>query len=252
MPYRRVRRTLAISCEAVPAVSDQRGHEAAPSATASNDWRPGAAESLVSFIALFGGHLLASRTLSCPSACSFSRTNDSDLLTLDHASDDVRHAWHHEQQREGAPPRAMGTNRDAQLRREERAHDEVPTEISRGHSRGTYDITRLVGRAATCQPATDRRHSEAVPDPDLPPTGRQEQHQRGGYGEARSNSEARRQAGGHVVHRTLAISCEAVPAVPGQRGHEAAPLVGYSPNQPGAAESLVCFIALFGRTALLA
>ncbi len=49
-----VRRTLAISCEAVPAVSSLRGHEAAPPATASNAWRPGAAESLVSFIALFG------------------------------------------------------------------------------------------------------------------------------------------------------------------------------------------------------
>ncbi len=52
------------------------------------------------------------------------------------------------------------------------------------------------------------------------------------------------------VHRTPAISCEAVPAVPRRRGHEAAPLVRYSRNQPGAAESLVSFIALFGGSAL--
>jgi hypothetical protein len=50
----------------------------------------------------------------------------------------------------------------------------------------------------------------------------------------------------HQVGRTLAISCEAVPAVSCRRGHEAAPLVWYSCNQPGAAESVVSFIALFG------
>jgi hypothetical protein len=50
---------------------------------------------------------------------------------------------------------------------------------------------------------------------------------------------------GASVCRTLAISCEAVPAVSCRRGHEAAPLVWCSCNQPGAAESLVCFIALF-------
>ncbi len=48
------------------------------------------------------------------------------------------------------------------------------------------------------------------------------------------------------VRRTLAISCEAVPAVSRPRGHEAAPLVWCPRNQPGAAESLVSFIALFG------
>ncbi len=49
------------------------------------------------------------------------------------------------------------------------------------------------------------------------------------------------------VRRTLAISCEAVPAVSGRRGHEAAPLVWCSRSPPGAAESLVGFIALFDR-----
>ena len=47
------------------------------------------------------------------------------------------------------------------------------------------------------------------------------------------------------VRPTLAISCEAVPAVPSRRGHEAAPSAWYSRNEPGAAESLVSFIALF-------
>ncbi len=52
-----------------------------------------------------------------------------------------------------------------------------------------------------------------------------------------------------VASRTPAISCEAVPAVSRRRGHEAAPLVGCPRNQPGAAESLVSFIALFCGTA---
>ena len=47
----------------------------------------------------------------------------------------------------------------------------------------------------------------------------------------------------HVVRRTLAISCEAVPAFPSPRGHEAA----LRPRN-GAAESFVSFIALFGGT----
>src|SRR5512143_211316 len=46
----RVRRTPAISCEAVAPVPRQRGHAAAPCVGV-----PGAAASLVSFIALFGG-----------------------------------------------------------------------------------------------------------------------------------------------------------------------------------------------------
>ncbi len=49
------------------------------------------------------------------------------------------------------------------------------------------------------------------------------------------------------VRRTLAISCEAVTAVSRRRGPEAAPPARDSRNQPGAAESLVSFIALFGR-----
>jgi hypothetical protein len=60
----------------------------------------------------------------------------------------------------------------------------------------------------------------------------------------------RRRAPPHV-HRTPAISCEAVPAVPRPRGHEAAPpSTPTLPSRPGAAESLVSFIALFGRSVL--
>ena len=49
------------------------------------------------------------------------------------------------------------------------------------------------------------------------------------------------------VCRTPAISCEAVAPVPRRRGHAAAPCVGV----PGAAASLVSFIALFGGLARL-
>ncbi|HER19424.1 MAG TPA: hypothetical protein ENO14_00080 [Chromatiales bacterium] len=49
----RVRRTLAISCEPVPAPTLPRGHEAAPPSTPILQPKPGAAERLVSFIALF-------------------------------------------------------------------------------------------------------------------------------------------------------------------------------------------------------
>jgi len=49
------------------------------------------------------------------------------------------------------------------------------------------------------------------------------------------------------LETTLAISCEAVAPVPRPRGHTAAPCVGV----PGAAVSLVSFIALFDGAAHL-
>ncbi len=74
----------------------------------------------------------------------------------------------------------------------------------------------------------------------------EERQRRASFSPAHS-SQATRSTRTPGVRRTLAISCEAVPAVSCRRGHEAAPLVRCSRNQPGAAESLVSFIALFGR-----
>jgi hypothetical protein len=118
-----------------------------------------------------------------------------------------------------------------------------------GLARCTTDPRACKGRDAP--PAPSRRGTNPLPTPHAPSLSRQPTRR---CCESRHPLEGSRcylaslGIAGHV-RRTPRISCEAVPAVPRLRGHEAAPLVWYPRNQPGAAESLVCFMRLFGSVA---